>query len=109
MINIRGRGLRDIIVLTVQAPEITACAGKGETGRTRMKVVERFLLDGIDGQCTRLGIDLADKCTTTISSTATDARLAIGYAAMMRTEQTLHSSIIQTLIISTLHQNTIAS
>ena len=74
------------MVLTVQATEIAACAGNGETSRTRMKVVERFLLDGIDGECTRLAIDLADKHATTIPSTATDTRLAIGYAAMMRTE-----------------------
>ena len=97
------------MILTVQATEIAACTGDGETGGAGMEMVEWLLLDGIDGQRTRFGIDLADECATMISSAATDARLAIGYAAMMRTEQTLHSSIIQTLIISTLHQNTIAS
>jgi hypothetical protein len=97
------------MILTILAPEVAARTGQGQTSGAWMEMVERLLLNGIDGQRTRLGIDLADKCTTTISSTATDARLAIGYAAMMRTDQTLHSSIIQTLIISTLHQNTIAS
>jgi hypothetical protein len=97
------------VVLTVQATEIAACTGDGETCGAGMEVVERLLLDGIDGECTRLAIDLADKHATTIPSTATDTRLAIGYAAMMRTEQTLYSSIIQTLIISTFHQKTMAS
>ena len=97
------------MILTVQATEIAACTGDGETCGAGMEVVERFLLDGIDGQCTRLGIDLADECATMISSAATDARLAIGYAAMVWTEQTFHSPIIQTLIIPALHQNTIAS
>ena len=81
-----------------------------------MEMIERFLLDGVDGQRTRLGIDLADECTIVIATTATDARLPIGYATMMRTEQTLHSLLVrvcnprlQTLKIFTLHQNTIAS
>ena len=97
------------MVLTVQTSEIAASTGDGETGGARMEMIEWFLLDGIDGQRTRFGIDLADKCATTIPSTATDARLAIRYSAMMWTEQTFHSSIIQTLIISTLHQKTMAS
>ena len=79
-------------------------------------MIERFLLDGVDGQRTRFGIDLADECAIVIATTATEARLPIGYATMMRTEQTLHSLLegirnprLQTFIISTLHQNTIAS
>ena len=59
-----------------------------------MEVVERFLLNGVDGQSTRFGIDLTDEYATMIATTVADSRFAIGYTAMMRTEKTLYSSII---------------
>ena len=109
MINIRGRGLRDVVVLTVQATEIATSTGDGETSGARMEMIEWLLLDGIDGQRTRFTIDLAQKHAVLIPSATTNARFTFGNAAMVRTEQTLHSTILQTHIIFTLHQKTIAS
>ena len=90
------------MVLTVQTTEVTTRTGKGETGGARMEVVERFLLNGVDGQRTGFGIDLADEHTVVVATTATTARLAMGDMAMVGTEQALHSTVIQSLIISTL-------
>ena len=97
------------MVLTVQTAEVAACAGKGEARGARMKVVEWFLLDGIDSQRTGFVIDLAHEDTTMIATAAADAHLAIGDATVVRTKQTFNGTAFQTLIISTLHQNTIAS
>ena len=66
-----------------------------------MEVVERLLLDRIDGQCTGLGIDFADEHAAMIATTATDACLPVGNAAVVRTEQALHPSIVQLAIIPT--------
>ena len=101
--------LRDVVVLTVQTTEVTARTGEGETGGARMEVVERFLLNGVDGQRTGFGIDLTDEHTVMVTTTATTARLAIRNMAMVRTELALYSVVVQSLIIFTLHQNTIAS
>ena len=64
-----------------------------------MEMVQRFLLDGVDGQRAGLGIDLADEHTIMIPATTTATRLAIGNTAMMRTEQALYPSIVQFLKI----------
>ena len=107
--DIRRIDLRNLMVLTVQAMKITACTSDGQTLRARMEMIERFLLNRIDGQRTGFAIDLADEYTIMIPATATDTRLAIGNLTMMRTEQALHPIPIRHLIISTRHQNTIAS
>ena len=73
-----------------------------------MKMVKPLLLYRIDSKRARLGIHLADEDTILITSTATDARLAITYLAVMRTKIAFHSSILQSMIISALHQKTIA-
>ena len=44
-----------------------------------------------------------------VATTAATARPAIRDMAMVRTEQTLDSAIVQSLIIPALHQNTMAS
>ena len=72
-------------------------------------MVERFLFDGVDGQRARLSIHLADEHAILIASVSADARLTIHYLAMMWTELTLYPPIVQLLIVSALHQNTIAS
>jgi hypothetical protein len=100
--DVGGCSLRDLVVLTVQATEIAARTGEGETGSARMEMVERLLLDGIDGEGTRLGVDLADKHAASISAAAADAGLAISNVAMMRTEPAFDLLILQTLIISAL-------
>jgi len=48
--DIIRRDLRDLVVLTVQATEVAARTGEGETGGARVEVIEGLLLDGIDGQ-----------------------------------------------------------
>ena len=97
------------MILAVQAPEVAARAGNGEALGARMEVVQRLLLNGVNGQRTGLAIDFADEHTVLITTTSTDTCLAVCNIAMMRTEQTLHPSIIQLPIVFALHQNTIAS
>jgi hypothetical protein len=109
VIDLVRSDLRDLVVLTVQTTEVTTCTGEGETGGARVEMVEGFFLDGIDGQRTRFGINLTDEHAVMVTTTATTARLAIGYMTMVRTELALYRTIIQSLIISGLHQNTIAS
>ena len=109
MIGLIWGSLRNVVILTVFAAEVAACAGKGEARGARMEVIEWFLLDGIDSQRTGFAIDLAHEDATVITTAAADARLAIGDATVVRTKQTFNGTAFQTLIISTLHQNTIAS
>ena len=103
MIDISGRGLRNVVVLTVQATEVTTRTGQRQTRRTWMEVVQRLLLDGVDGQRTRLTIYLTDEHATLISPATAHARLTLSNTAMVRTERTLHPSVIQLLIVPTFH------
>ena len=91
MVCLLWRCLGDIMILTVQASEVTTCAGNGETGSTRMEMIKRFFLHRVDGQGTRLAIDLAYKPAIMIPPTTTDTRLALSDVTVMRTERTLHS------------------
>ena len=91
------------MVLTVQTTEVTPCAGQRQTGGAWVEMIERFLLDGVDGQRTGFAIDLADEHAFVITTTATAPSLSFGDATMMRTEQALYHAIVQLLIISTLH------
>jgi hypothetical protein len=101
--HVGWRHLRDFVVLTVQATEIATRAGDREALGARMKVVKRFLLDGVDGQRTRLAIDYASEHTIFVAPTSTDACLAVCNMAMMRTEYALHLSIFQGPIVSAFH------
>jgi hypothetical protein len=91
MVCLLWRGLGDIMVLTVQASEVTACTGDGETGGTWMEMIQRFLLHRINGQGTRLTIDLTHKPAIMIPPTATDTSLPLTYMTMVGTDLTLHS------------------
>ena len=82
------------MILTVQTPEVAASTSDGEALGARMKVVQRFLLNGVNSQRTGLAVHLADKHAIHIPTAPTDARLAVGNLAMMRTELTLHPSIV---------------
>ena len=82
------------MILTVQAPKVAASTGNGEALGARMEVVQRLLLNGVNGQRTGLAIDFAHKHAVLIATTPADTRLTIGNLAMMWTEQTLHPSII---------------
>jgi hypothetical protein len=53
--------LRDVMILTVQATEVTTRTSQGQTGRPWMEMIQRLLLDGVDGEGAGLGIDFADK------------------------------------------------
>jgi hypothetical protein len=83
------------VVLAVQATEVAACAGDGETGGTRMEMVKGFLLNGVNGQGTGLGINLAHKQAISVATTVTTSRLALSNPTMMGTEQTLYHPIVQ--------------
>ena len=67
-----------------------------------MEMIERLLLHWVDGERTRLPIDLADESSSMIAATATNASLSVANATAVRTELTLHSSVFQSLIISAL-------
>ena len=49
------------MVLTVETVEVTAGAGEGEALGAGVEVIQRLLLDGVDGEGAGLGIDFADK------------------------------------------------
>ena len=89
------------MVLTVQAAEVAARTGDGKALGARMEMIERFLLDRVDGQRTRPSIYLTDQHTALIASVPTDGRPALADTAMVWAEQTLHPAIIHLLIIST--------
>ena len=97
-----GGCLRDVVVLTVQTTEIAAGAGYGQARGARMEVVERLLFYRVDGQCTGPGIDLTDKHTATVATATATSRPAVGNATVVRTELTLHPSVVHTFIISAL-------
>ena len=94
MANIRWRYLRNLMILAVQTPEVAASTGNGEALGARMEVVQRLLLNGVNSQRTGLAIYFAHEHTVLIATASTDTRLTVRNLAMMRTEQTLHPSII---------------
>ena len=111
VVGIGGRCLRDVVVLAVQTAEVAAGAGDGEALCAGVEMVEGLLLDGVDGQRTRLTIDIADESAVQIATATADARLAVGDTAVVRTEQTLNSAA-RRFVISALvgfHQKTMAS
>jgi hypothetical protein len=109
MANVRRCYLGYLVVLTIQATEVAARTSDRQARRARVEMIQRFLLDRVNGQRTGLAIHLADKHTLHIASASADARLTIGYLAAVGTELTLHLAVIQFLIVFALHQNTIAS
>ena len=64
-------------------------------------MVEWLFLNGVDGQRTGLAIDLANECAIMITTASADTHLAVGYLAMVRTEQTFDPSVTHSLKIST--------
>ena len=82
------------MILTVQAPKVAASTGNGEALGARMEVVQRLLLDGVDGQRTGFAVHLADEHAVLIATAPADTRLTVGNLAMMRTELTLHPALV---------------
>ena len=91
------------MVLTVEATEITTCAGEGETGGTRMEVVEGFLLDGVDGEGAGMGVDFAEEHAGVVATAAAETGLAVGDVAVVGAQLTHDRSIVLLAIISTFH------
>ena len=90
------------MVLTVQTAEVAARTGQRQTRRTRMEVVERLLLYRVDGQCAGLSINLTDEDAVMVTSASAAPRLAVGNAAVVRTELAHHAPVVEPLIISAL-------
>ena len=82
MPHVVRRRLRDVVVLTVQAAEIAPRAGDGETGRARVEMIEGFLLDGVNGECTGMAIGLGIEGACAVYATAT-ASTAVGFDEAM--------------------------
>ena len=88
------------MVLAVQAAEVTACTGDGEACRAGMEMIKWLFLHGVNGQCTGLGINLADQDALMVAPATANAGLAVRYTTMMRTELTDDNSILQPLVIA---------
>ena len=101
-VHLRRRGLRDVVVLTVQTTEITTRTGQGEACGARVEMIQRLLFHRVDGQRTGLAIHLAHEHPLAIATTATDARPALADTAMMRAQLTLDCTPFQFAIIPTL-------
>lgn len=102
MRNFARSDLRDIVVLAVQATEVATRAGDRQALGAWMKMIERLLLDRVNSKCTRPRIDLADEYAVMIATALADARLAVGYAAVVRAKLAFYSSVVLSLIISAL-------
>ena len=74
------------MVLTVQTTEVTPRAGHRQTSGAWVEMVERLLLDRINGQRTRLPVNLADEYPFVVPATTASSRLTRGYTTVMRTE-----------------------
>lgn len=91
------------MVLAVVTPEVTPCTGDGETLRARMEMVERLLLHGVYSQSAWTAIDITHEVSTDVASAMATPRLPLQDMAVVRTEPTLHSAIIYSFVIPTLH------
>lgn len=99
------RGLRDVMVLTIQAAEIATCASDGETSRAGMEMIERLFLYRVNSDGTWPAIDLADEPAIHIAATAAQSRLSRENVAAMGTELAQRHSVIPHLIISAFVHN----
>ena len=64
-----------------------------------MEMVQRLFLDGVDGECTGVGIDVAIEGSFDVSSAFADSRLATCYTTMVRTKQAFYCFVVQVLIV----------
>lgn len=99
MIGLIWGSLRNVVILTVFAAEVAACAGKGEARGARMEVVQRLFLDGVDGEGTGLAVDFADEHAGVVAAAAAHTGLAVGNVAVVGAQITLDCPILQTIII----------
>ena len=67
-----------------------------------MELIERFLLYRVYGKSTKPAIDVANERSPYVAPTLASSRLTVGNAAVVGTEQALHGSVVQSLIVSAL-------
>jgi hypothetical protein len=97
------------MVLAVLATQVATRAGYRKATRSRVKFHKRLLLHRVIGDGTRPPIDIRNEASALIATASAEAPLPFAQRTSMRTEVAPNGSIIQSGIISTLHQNTIAS
>jgi hypothetical protein len=97
------------MVLAVLATQVATCAGYRKATRSGMKFHKRLLLHRVIGDGTRLSIDIRNEASAFVATASAEAPLPFTQRAAMRTEVAPNGSILQSGIISALHQNTIAS
>jgi len=93
-----GTRLGDLPVLTVLATEIATCACHGKATGARQELVERFLLDGVDGEGTGFSITFGIESPVDVDSGTTDAALAFSNDTLMGTKLAFHLAILQGVI-----------
>ena len=74
------------VILAEGTAEVAAEAADGEDEASRVEVIERLLLDGIEGDGGQPAVVLAADRAAFVRAGAAEARLTVGEAAVMRTE-----------------------
>ena len=93
-----GTHLGDLPVLTVLAMEIATCACHRKATGARQKLVEGFLLDGVDGEGTGVSIAFGIESPVDVDSGTTNAALAFSNDTLMGTKLAFHLAIHQGVI-----------
>ena len=78
-----------MIVLTVEASQVAADTSIGQDRATRVKVIERFLFYGVNGNGRGLLVGGGIEGSADVLSHPADARLAFGDLALMWAEMAL--------------------
>jgi hypothetical protein len=87
------------VVLTAFAAEVTAGAGEREAFLAGVEMIEGFLLDGVDGECTGMAIGLGIEGAFAVYATAA-ASTAVGFdEALVGAEFATDDMVLQFLII----------
>ena len=76
----------DCVILAEGTAEVAAEAADGEDEASRVEVIERLLLDGIEGDGGQPAVVPAANRAAFVRAGSAEARLAVGEAAVMRTE-----------------------
>src|SRR5260370_14927468 len=77
---------RDVPVLTEEAAHVAARRAHAENARTRQKVIQRLLFDGVYLQCGRRAVSQAIEFSVLIDADEAKSRLAGPDVAIPRTE-----------------------
>jgi hypothetical protein len=71
-----------------------------------MEVIERFLLNGVDGESDRASIDEAIESSAVVPPAFADSGLSVSDTAMMGAELTFHNFAFQFFIIAAFFHDT---